>query len=134
MNTLAKHVVVTLALFAFAVCAMAGEDTSPPNTSTVQTIKVNGTDLTGLNGSALTNLINQAKQQGTTNIVVDLDSVSHMTPVGMESLTAGAERFGPGNFAVANLSGQPAELAQREGAGRFQTYASVKEAVAALKD
>ena len=46
---------------------------------------MNGTDLTGLNGSALTSRINQAKQNRATGIVVDLGTVSHMTPAGMES-------------------------------------------------
>jgi len=134
MNTLATRFVLMLVLFAFAAFTVADEDRSPPNISAVQVIKVNGTDLTGLNGHALTSLINRAKQNGTTKIVVDLGSVSHMTPAGMEPLTAGAQSFGSGNFAVANLSGQPAQLAQTEGAGLFDSYSSVEEAVAALKE
>ena len=51
----------------------------------------------------------------------------------MESLATGAQSFGPDNFAVANLSAQPAELAQSEGAGRFRTFLSVEEAIAAFK-
>ena len=134
MNNRATPIVLTLVLFAFAAFTVAGEVISPTKTSTVQIVKVNGTDLTGLNGNALTSLINQAKQNGTTKIVVDMGSVSHMTPAGMESLTAGAQSFGSGNFAVANLFGQPAQLAQIKGAGLFNVYASVQQAVAALKE
>jgi anti-anti-sigma regulatory factor len=133
MNAFARRLVLTIALFTFGACAVAGEDTRPSKTGAVQTIKVSGTDLTGLNASSLTSLLRQVKQQGTTTVVVDMGSVSHMTPAGMESLSAGAQIFGSDNFAVANLSAQPAELAQSEGVGRFRTFPSVEEAIAAFK-
>ena len=134
MNTLAIRLFLTLALFVVAAFTVADEEISPTKIRSVQVIRVNGTDLTGLNGSALTSRINQAKQNGATGIVVDLGTVSHMTPAGMESLTTGAQSIGAGNFAVANLSGQPAQLAQNGGAGLFHTYSSVQEAVAALRE
>lgn len=134
MHTLAARVVLTLVLFTFTAFTVADQESSPANSNAVQIIKVSGTDLTGLNGNALASLFNQAKQNGKTKIVVDLGSVSHMTPAGMESLTAGAQSFGSGNFAVANLSGQPAQLVQGKGAGLFNAYASVQQAVAALKE
>jgi len=133
MNTFTRRFVLTIALFTLGACAVAGEHTPPPKTRAVQTIKVSGTDLTGLNASTLTSLLSQVKQQGTTTVVVDMGSVIHMTPAGMESLSAGAQSFGSDNFAVANLSAQPAELAQSEGAGRFRTFLSVEEAIAAFK-
>lgn len=134
MKALAARFVLTLVLLAFTTFSAADEVESPTQISVVQVIKVSGTDLTGLNGNALTSLLNRAKQNGTTKIVVDLGSVSHMTPAGMEVLTAGAQSFGSGNFAVASLSGQPAQLAQSEGAGKFNSYPSVQEAVAVLKE
>lgn len=133
MNTLVTRLALTLVLFACGAYAAAGEDTPPTKTGAVQTIKVSGTDLTGLNAISITNLLDQAKQQGTSAVVVDMGSVTHMTPAGMDALVAGAQSFGPERFAVANLSGQPAEVAQSEGAGRLRTFASVQEAVAALK-
>lgn len=134
MFTFATRAALALVLFAIAGAAVADKALSPKRTGTVQIIKVSGSDLTGLNRHTLTSLINQARQKGSTKIVVDLGSVTHMTPAGMESLTAGAHSFGSGNFAIANLSGQPARLAQSEGAGLFAAYTSVQEAVSALKE
>ena len=134
MNTLAARVVLMLVFIAFATVTAGDEDSSPTKIDTVQIIEVNGADLTGLNGHALTTLLKQAKQKGTTRIVVDLGSVSHMTPAGMESLTAGAQSFGFGNFAVANLAEQPAQLVRSKRSGLFNTYSSVQEAVAALRE
>ena len=74
---------------------------------------------------------NQAKKQGAGIVVVDMGSVTHMTPAGMDALAAGTDIFGPEHFGVANLSGQPAELVQ--GTGGFQTFTNVEEAAAALK-
>lgn len=133
MNTFAKRFVLTIAIFAVGVWALADEDRPPPKTGAVQTIKVSGTDLTGLNAIVLTSLLDQAKRQGTTAVIVDMGSVNHMTPAGMESLSAGAQSFGPDHFAVVNLSAQPAELVQSKGAGRFRTFFSVEEAITALR-
>ncbi len=132
MYASATRFFLVLTLLAYGACAVAGEDSLPSETRSVQTVKVNGTDLTGLNASALTNLLSQAKQQGVIAVVVDMSAVSHMTPAGMASLAAGRQNFGSDNFAVANLSGQPADLAQSKGADRFQTFPSVEEAVTAL--
>lgn len=133
MNAFATRFVLTLALVAFGVCTIADEETPQPKTGSIQTIKVGGTDLTGLNAITLTSILSQAKQQGAKAVVVDMGSVSHLTPAGMESLATGAQSFGMDNFAVANLSAQPAELVQSAGAGQFRTFASVEEATAALK-
>lgn len=133
MNTFATPFILVLALFAAAAPALADSDKSPPKTSAIQTITVSGTDLTGLNASSLGSLLSKAKQQGAAAVVVDMGSVSHMTPAGMEALAVGAQIFGQDNFAVANLSGEPAKLVQGEGAGQFQSFPSVPEAIAALK-
>ncbi len=133
MNSLAKRLALVLVLLAFGTCVNADEDAAPTKAAAVQTIKVNGSDLTGLNAGAITSMLNQAKKQGAGTVVVDMGSVTYMAPAGMDALAAGTEIFGQGHFGVANLSGQPAELAQGEGAGRFETFATVEEAAAALK-
>jgi anti-anti-sigma regulatory factor len=132
MHVPATRLLVFLAVLGIGAPALPDNDAPPPRTRAVQTITVSGTDLTGLNAGALTAVLTRAEQQGATVVVVDMGSVSHMTPAGMASLEAGAERFGRDSFGVANLSGQPAALAQSEGRDRFRIFASLDEARAAL--
>ena len=76
MNTLAARVVLMLVFIAFATVTAGDEDSSPTKIDTVQIIEVNGADLTGLNGHALTSLINSEK--GTEGI----DSITVIRPAG----------------------------------------------------
>lgn len=119
-------------LLLFAAHPVYAETPEQQGPNRVQVIQVQGSDLTGLNLETLSGNLQAAHRQGAVALVLDLGSLTHMTEAGMQALVSGAEIFGRDRFAVANLSGAPAELLKNQGAGRIQVFPTVEEAVAAL--
>ena len=95
-----------------------------------QVIKVGGSDLTGLNASALIDTLRKAKEHGATAVVLDLGGITHLTEAGMDALSAGVQLFGTNGFAVAGLSGDAKNVA--EAGGGIRLYPSVDDALSGL--
>ena len=121
-----------LSLLLWAGSATAAEETDRPASSVPRVIQVQGSDLTGLNAGGVVGTLKQIHAQGVDAVVLDLSGITHMTEAGMDALVTGAKLFGMDRFAAAGLSGDAADLATTKGAGRFNAYPSVEDAMAAL--
>jgi anti-anti-sigma regulatory factor len=122
---------LVLALLCGCAAPLAEEEAAPPPRA-VQTLTVNGTELTGLNAPLIADAVARTRAQGADVLVVDLSSIERMTEAGLAALTDAAAALGPGNFAVVGLAGQPAQVLAGSGASGIGSYPTVDSATEAL--
>jgi len=127
-----RTVLLPLLLCSLAWCGSAAATQTPeqPMPTGPQAIKVQGSELTGLNAGSLTDTLRQAHERGMRAVILDLGDVTRMTEAGMDALLAGVKLFGAERFAVAGLSGDAAALAQTH--GNIILYPSVEAARSGL--
>ena len=132
MRALSTSLSFLLGLLLWVGLAAADEQPDPQMSGRPQVLQVQGSELTGLNAGTLVDSLKRAREQGVQALVLDLGGIVHMTEAGMDALVQGAKIFGVDHFGAANLSGEPARLAQTKGTGRFRVYPTVEAATASL--
>jgi anti-anti-sigma regulatory factor len=131
MKPFVPSLALILALLCGCAAPLAEEEAAPPPRA-VQTLTVNGTELTGLNAPLIADAVARTQAQGATVLLVDLSSIERMTEAGLAALKDAAAALGPGNFAVVGLAGQPAQVLADAGAGGVASYPTVESAMEAL--
>lgn len=120
----ARFLFLGLLVLLYSSAASLAQQASSP-----RVIRIQGTELTGLNAPSLTVQLRQIRDRGITALVLDLGGITRLTEAGLEALMAGVALFGAADFAVAGLSGEAANLASTRGGG-LRLYPSVEAALA----